>query len=117
MDIRVILEALHPEDRALWSKHRTDMRRTYMAAHSATLRVDNWQAEDDAFLDLIDIKLAILFDRSGKITMTEEAIAMLNSKQGHGIEQDIANQNKRLSQSPSQRLLPTVDQNKQGWNS
>lgn len=29
--------------------------------------VDNWTNDDDALLDLLDIKIAVLFDRAGRI--------------------------------------------------
>ena len=74
MDIREILNALSPEDRLLWSQCRTDMRRNYLNAHNQTMGIHNWDHTDDAFLDMIDIKLAILFDRSGKLVSTKSII-------------------------------------------
>lgn len=73
-DIREVLAALNPNDRALWSQHRTEMRRSYMAAHGTIVSVAKWDHHDDAFLDLIDIKLAILFDRAGKFTPTHNVL-------------------------------------------
>lgn len=74
MDIREILAALSPEDRQLWSQHRTEMRRSYLNAHNTTVGMVAWSDNDDAFLDLIDIKLATLFDQSGKLEATKDII-------------------------------------------
>lgn len=64
-DIREVLRGLSNDDRALYTEIRTTMRKTYMATHARLLRVDRWEIEDDAFLDMIDIKIAMLFDRAG----------------------------------------------------
>lgn len=64
-DIRDVLKGLSPDDRALYSEVRTTMRRAYLAAHAKCLPIEQYQHEDDAFLDLIDIKIALLFDRAG----------------------------------------------------
>lgn len=73
-DIREILNALDPADRILWSQHRTEMRRSYMTAHSTIHGIVNWSDKDDAFIDLIDIQLALLFDRSGRFAATKDVI-------------------------------------------
>lgn len=86
MDIREILAAIAPEDRKLWSDHRTTMRRAYLNAHNQTMGVEKWEAADDAFLDLIDIKLAVLFDRSGKFQATRDIIGVSDAEK---IEKDI----------------------------
>lgn len=64
-DIRDVLKGLSPDDRALYTEVRTQMRRAYLYAHSKILTIDKYEATDDAFLDLIDIKVAMLFDRAG----------------------------------------------------
>lgn len=64
-DIRDILRGLDEQHQTLYSQVRTEMRRAYMGAHTATNGVARWNEEDDAFLDLIDIKIAKLFDRAG----------------------------------------------------
>lgn len=74
MDIREILQSLSPEDRLLWSQCRTDMRRNYLNAHNQTMGVSKWDHTDDAFMDMIDIKLATLFDRCGKISSAKDII-------------------------------------------
>lgn len=74
MDIREILAALSPDDRALWSEHRTAMRRSFLTAHNMTVGIGNWSANDDAFADLIDIQLALLFDRAGRLEASKDII-------------------------------------------
>jgi len=71
-DIRTVLAALDEEDRRLWSQHRTEMRRSYMTAHNSVIGVAAWNAHDDAFLDLIDIKLALIFDNAGRFAAVNE---------------------------------------------
>lgn len=79
-DVRDTVARLNPEDLAVWTEHRTCMRRCYLAAVNATIGVEKFEKQDDSFLDLIDIRLALLFDRAGwlptgmeKITGKEEA--------------------------------------------
>jgi len=67
MDIREILQALDEADRKLWSDCRTAMRKVYLTAHNKVLGLADYEAQDDAFMDLIDIKLAALFDRGGRL--------------------------------------------------
>lgn len=67
MDIREILKALDEKDRKLWSECRTAMRKVYLTAHNKVLGLANYEAQDDTFLDMIDIKLATLFDRGGRV--------------------------------------------------
>lgn len=71
-DIREVLEALSPEDRLSWQKHRTALRRAWLHAHSDILGIDKWDTHDDAVLDLLDIRLITLFDQSGKLTTTKD---------------------------------------------
>ncbi len=87
MDIREILAALSPEDRAMYTKHRNDMRRNYMIAHNQTIGMENWNNFDDQFLDYIDITLALLYDRAGRLMATKDICGDDKSK----IEQDIDN--------------------------
>ena len=70
-DIRQLLSQLSPEDKQLWSQHRTEMRRSYMTAHNSVLGINAWTDFDDAFLDLIDTKLAQLFGSAGKLDAEE----------------------------------------------
>lgn len=73
-DIREVLNALDEQDKTLWRQHRTEMRRSYMNAHNTVNGVVNWTEHDDAFIDLIDIQLALLFDRSGRFAATKDII-------------------------------------------
>jgi len=66
-DIREVLKALDTEDKARFLEARNTMRRSFMAAHASALTINQWTQDDDAFLDFIDIKLALLFDRSGRM--------------------------------------------------
>ncbi len=74
MDIRALYKSLSPEDRAIYQSIRTEMRKVYLNAHTNIVGMDRWLLEDDAFLDLLDIKLASLFDRMGKIESMEPII-------------------------------------------
>lgn len=73
-DIREVLNALDEQDRVLWRQHRTEMRRSYMNAHNTVNGVINWSDKDDAFIDLIDIQLALLFDRAGRFAAPKDII-------------------------------------------
>ena len=73
-DIREILNALDEEDRRLWTHHRTEMRRSYMTAHNSVLGIHTWNHTDDMFLDYVDIKLALLFDQSGRTKTTKTIV-------------------------------------------
>lgn len=87
-DIREILAALDTDDKARFLEARNTMRRAFMGAHAASaLTIDKWTQEDDAFLDLIDVKLAMLFDRSGH--MDSKGKDIIHKEDGVKIEQDI----------------------------
>lgn len=47
------------------------MRKVYLTAHNKVLGLADYEAQDDAFMDLIDIKLALLFDRAGRVNTTK----------------------------------------------
>lgn len=105
-DIRQILAALDDNDKQLWSFHRTEMRRSYMTAHSETLGLTAWNNEDDAFLDLIDIKLALIFERAGKFQTAKDLVG----NDADRIEADIENAIKEFAPKPNNgKLIPT------GW--
>lgn len=74
-DIREVLAALDENDKRLWSQHRTEMRKSYLNAHNAVLGVAAWDYNDDAFIDLIDIKLALLFDKAGRFNTVKSLTA------------------------------------------
>lgn len=67
MDIRQLYNSLSEVDKNLYQQIRTDMRRLYLRAHTNIIGMEQWLNSDDAYLDLIDIKLATLFDRAGAI--------------------------------------------------
>lgn len=79
-DIREILAALSDEDRALYTEHRNEMRRRYMIAHNQTIGLPAWNATDDQFLDYMDIMLALLYDRAGRLMTTKDIIGDDKSK-------------------------------------
>lgn len=85
-DIREILNALSIDHRALWSEQRTIMRRSYLNAHNETVGMANWTHEDDAFLDLIDIRLALLFDRAGLLNTTK---SIIDTERQEAVESDL----------------------------
>lgn len=66
LDIREIIASLDDDDKKLWKQHRTEMRRSYLTAHQAVRGTHTWTESDDIFMDYIDIKLALLFDESGR---------------------------------------------------
>ena len=109
-DIREILNALDIDNRALWSEQRTIMRRSYLNAHNQTVGMGNWSIEDDAFLDLIDIRLALLFDRAGLLHSTKEIIG-----NGDKIEQELQDKDAQLAHmqmvSRAKRVDPTKIEN------
>ncbi len=74
-DIREVLNALDEEDKRLWLLHRTEMRRSYLTAHNAVLGIHTWNNSDDMFMDYIDIKLALLFDQSGRTKNTKTIVS------------------------------------------
>ena len=84
-DIREILAALSDDDRAMYTQHRNEMRRSYMVAHNQTVGMDKWSETDDQFLDYIDIMLALLYDRAGRLTATKDILGDDKSK----LEKDI----------------------------
>lgn len=70
-DIRDVLKGLSADDRALYTEVRTVMRRAYLSVHAKLLPIEKYETVDDAFLDLIDIKIAMLFDRAGVFNHSE----------------------------------------------
>ena len=74
MDIREILTALDENDKLLWANCRTQMRKVYISAHNKIIGTADWATIDDAFLDMVDIQLAELFDRSGRIMATKPLV-------------------------------------------
>lgn len=92
-DIREILNALSPEDRAMYTQHRNEMRRSYLLAHTETIGMDKWASEDDRLLDYIDISLALLYDRAGRLIASKELVGEDKSRIEKSI--DTADENLR----------------------
>ncbi len=104
-DIRDVLKGLDVESRAIYTEVRTQMRRAYLYAHSKTLPIEQYTEEDDAFLDLLDIKIAMLFDRAGVFNHVE---GNLNVEASVEAEKTLRN----ASDSLATRLMKT---NGSGW--
>lgn len=85
-DIRDVLKGLSPDDRASYMEARNIMRRAYLAAHARVLPLDKFEVEDDQFMDLIDIRLALLYDRGGVFNAAEGHI---EKEQAETIEETI----------------------------
>lgn len=73
-DVRDVVNRLSMEDRAIWNEHRTCMRKCYLEAVNATITIHKFEPQDDSFLDLIDIRLALLFDRAGMLPTGLETV-------------------------------------------
>lgn len=102
-DIRDVLNALEEKDRHLYAYLRTAMRSVYLTAVSDVVHIQNYSQEDDAFMDLIDIKIAILFERAGKF----------NTAKGH-IDEAAANEiEKQIVEAASGlKLVPPTQSQK-----
>jgi hypothetical protein len=102
MDIRKLYASLSETDRTIYQQIRTDMRRIYLRAHTHVIGMDKWEMEDDYFLDLIDMKVAVLFDRAGAVDGAE---APVDKQEEKAIEESIEKQgasigSKKLSMMP-----------------
>ena len=103
-DIRDVLKGLSSDDRALYSEVRTVMRRAYLSVHAKLLPIEQYEQIDDAFLDLLDIKIAMLFDRAGVFNHVE---GHLGTETAKAIEGEI----KGSAETAATRML------KNGWTS
>lgn len=92
-DIREVLNALDTDDKANWLHHRTEMRRSFIQAHNTTVGIAKWTEEDDAFLDFIDIRLALLFDRSGRMASDK---TIVEKSDGNKVEEMLNKANDNL---------------------
>jgi hypothetical protein len=95
MDIREILQALDKQDHELWSECRTAMRRVYLIAHNKVLGLGDYEAQDDDFMDLIDVKLALLFDRAGSISTTRP----ISDSKANDIEKNLLDKDDELKKA------------------
>lgn len=82
-DTREILAAMSVDDRALYIQCRTDMRRAFLTAHNSTVGIAKWEDQDDSLLDLVDIRLALLFDRSGRLNSATDIIGVKDGEKLH----------------------------------
>lgn len=82
-DTRQILAAMSVDDRALYIQCRTDMRRAFLTAHNSTVGIAKWEDQDDSLLDLVDIRLALLFDRSGRLNSATDIIGTDDGEKLH----------------------------------
>jgi hypothetical protein len=99
MDIREILNSLSETDQTLYAQHRVEMRRSYLTAHNTVLGIVGWNAGDDMFMDYVDITLAMLFDRAGKIEATKPVIHVADLEKIEKTIDEVA------PKSPSQKML------------
>lgn len=78
-----------------------------------------WSVEDDAFLDLVDIKLAILFDRSGRLSAIKDIIGKQEAEAiGKSIEaaEDKIKGKIMIEPSAATKLMVAQDEMVKGWN-
>ncbi len=111
MDIRKLYASLSETDRTIYQQIRTDMRRIYLRAHTHVIGMDKWEMEDDYFLDLIDMKVAVLFDRAGAIDGAE---APVDKQEEKAIEASIEKQGASISDG-SRKLSMMPPKLVQGW--
>jgi hypothetical protein len=93
-DVLEILNSMSVDDKALYSESRSAMRRAYLNAHNATVGIGKWENSDDWFLDLIDMKLALLFDKAG---LMETSKKIIDNTEAERIEAEIIDKTKQLS--------------------
>lgn len=103
LDVREILKALDPQDRVLWSQHRVEMRRSYLNAHNTTVGIVKWDMQDDMLLDLIDIKLALLFDRAGRFDSVKGVAGASDSTE---VEGELHRMVDKLKSNVSNQITP-----------
>jgi len=110
LDIREILKALDEKDQRLWSECRTAMRKVYLTAHNKVLGLADYEAQDDAFMDLIDIKLALLFDRGGRVNSSKT----ITGDDADKIEEDLLDKDYELGKIIGQKISLPNDFVKKG---
>jgi len=114
-DIREILNALDEEDKRLWLHHRTEMRRSYLTAHNSVLGIHTWSNADDMFMDYIDIKLALLFDQSGRTKNTKTIVSLADAEK---VEATLAQaQADRLNGKQQVQPSAATQMMQNGWTS
>jgi len=117
-DIREIINSLDEQDKTMFNQHRTEMRRSYLTAHNSIIGVEAWDPYDDAFMDIIDLKLAILFDRAGRFAAVDKTI---DDKEIERVEQDIIAAYKGIKPTEVSQATASMkgngQGNGQGWTS
>src|SRR6267142_5421911 len=116
-DIREIINSLDEQDKQMFNQHRTEMRRSYLTAHNSIIGVHAWDAYDDAFMDIIDLKLAILFDRAGRFEAVKDKT--IDDAMIERVENDIINAYKDIKQHEISKATASMqgNGNGQGWTS
>jgi hypothetical protein len=115
-DIREVLASLDENDKLLWTQHRVEMRRSFITAHNSVLGLASWDASDDMMMDYIDIKLALLFDRAGRMEAVKPTAKLEDAKV---IEEKVAEVEDamkakiRTNYSPATEALKNANG---GWN-
>lgn len=94
MDIRELYSSMSPEDKILYQVIRTSFRKIYLSAHNNIIGMDNWDNGDDALLDLLDIKIAVLFDRAGRIEGTKP---LIDKEKVSTIENNIKKEDEKIT--------------------
>ncbi len=78
--IHEILENIQEQDRHKFLTIRTALRKAYLTALAASVGIQNYSAEDDTFVDALDIKVEMLMHRAGIETPSNEnRIAEVNA--------------------------------------
>jgi len=118
-DIREIINSLDDQDKTMFNQHRTEMRRSYLTAHNSIIGVHAWDAYDDAFMDIIDLKLAILFDRAGRFETIKDKT--IDDAKIERVEQDIIKAYSGIKQHEVSQATASMQgkgiANGQGWTS
>src|SRR6267154_191058 len=118
-DIREIINSLDDQDKTMFNQHRTEMRRSYLPAHNSIIGVHAWDAYDDAFMDIIDLKLAILFDRAGRFEAVKDKT--IDDAMIERVENDIIDAYKGIKQHEVSKATASMQgngiANEQGWTS
>ncbi len=110
MNIKDILNNLDDNDKRLWVDHRTNLHRAYLTMLHDALGVASIDETDMAFLDLVDIKLALVFERAGRFRSEVAA----DSEKADEIEKAIAEKAKSLETLRKPGPLALVD-SVAGW--
>ncbi len=72
MDITETLANMRDADQKKFLTIRTNMRKTYLMSIQATVGIQNYQTEDDTFLDALDLKCEMLAARAGMATLNAD---------------------------------------------